>query len=64
MSVDRGQWPRPLPDYLAAETAARVAYAALPWRERIVTAPPAGWRGGWAARVVSRVVAHRHRGQT
>lgn len=46
-----------LPAYLAAETAARVEYTQLPWRERVVTRPPVGWRGAWTAQVLSRLVA-------
>ena len=49
-------WPRPLPDYLTAETADRVAYGQLPWRQRLTTRPPAGWHGAWTARLVSRCV--------
>ena len=51
----------PPPAYLAAETAARLEYAALPWRERLLTPPPPGWAGAWTARLVSRVAAHARR---
>lgn len=40
--------------YLVAEIVAREKYTELPWRERLVTPPPPGWSGAWAARVVSR----------
>jgi hypothetical protein len=44
--------------YMTAEIAARVEYALLPWRERLVTRPPVGWRGAWTAQVLSRLAAH------
>lgn len=43
--------PPPLPVYLVDEIAARIAYDALPWRERLVTPPPVGLPGRHAARV-------------
>ena len=53
---------RPMPQYLADEIRARVAYTELPWRERVVTPPPPGWAGAWTARLVSRL-ARGHREQ-
>ena len=49
----------PLPDYLVAETVARVEYAGLPWARRLVTPPPVGWRGGYIGRAVGWCQARR-----
>jgi hypothetical protein len=43
--------PPPMPRYLVAEIAARAEYDALPWWERLVTPPPVGLPGRYAARV-------------
>lgn len=57
--------PPPLPRYLVDEIAARAAYDALPWRERLVTTPPIGLPGRYAARVGAWCAARiRRRAET
>lgn len=57
--------PPPMPRYLVDEIAARVAYDALPWRERLITPPPSGLPGRYVARVGAWCAARiRQRGET
>lgn len=57
MTTPRVQRHRPpMPAYRVDEIAARLDYARLTWRERLVTPPPPGWAGAWTARLVSRLV--------
>ena len=41
------------PSVPADEIADRIAYAGLPWVQRLVTTPPPGWPGGHLARALA-----------